>query len=172
MSSCKDPDMDSNDREDLCATFYSRREVKAMQEDVLEDLKGMLAGVPEGDNLTYRGIEHLITPEINQIRRVRRRAYIDAVLLEQHRQWTQNESRSAELIDQRAIAMAATCLSLDDGLVAITKAKKDEDDAKGIMSLSGGVHLLAKSCSGNHVVSAPKIASVLGATQPNPMVVG
>jgi len=165
--------MDSNDREDLCATFYSRREVRAMQEDVLEDLKGMLAGVPEGDTLSYRGIEHIITPELNQIRRVRRRAYVGAVLLEQHRQWTKNSSRSAELIDQRAIAMAATCVSLNDGLVAITKAKKDEDDVKGIMTLSDGVQIIsAKCCAKIHDVSAPKIASVLGTTQPNPMVVG
>lgn len=105
-----------------------------LQNGVLDDLSDMRKGMPENDSTTYRGIEHLATHELNQARKFRRRAYVDAVLIEQYRQWNKNESKSAELVDQNAISMAASCLSLNDGLNAITKAKKDEEVAMTIMS--------------------------------------
>ena len=86
MPSCKETEMTEEDREDICATFYSRDEVKSMQDGVLECLSQMQDGRPENDFRTYRGIEHLVTPEINQARKFRRRAYVDAVLIEQYRQ--------------------------------------------------------------------------------------
>ena len=134
IPTCKDKEMTNEDMEDICATWYSRGEVKSLQDGVLDDLGNMREGMPENDSMTYRGIEHLATPELNQARKFRRRAYVNAVLIEQYRQWNKNDSKSAELVDQNAISMAASCLSLNDGLNAIIKAKKDEEVAKIILS--------------------------------------
>ena len=80
--------MTEEDVEDIRATWYSRKEIRSQQDDVLDDLCDMRQGVPEdGSATTYRGIEHLVSSDLNQARKFRRRAYVDAVLIEQYRQW-------------------------------------------------------------------------------------
>lgn len=171
--------MTEEDREDICATYYSRDEVKSLQDGVLDDLSHMRDGKPENDSRTYRGIEHLVTPEINQARKFRRRAYVAAVLIEQHRQWNKNDSKSAHLTDTNAISMAASCLSLNDGLVATTKAKKDEEVARTILSDArridtAGLQNSENDCpaSVKRTVSKSKLDIILGATRPKRMAIG
>ena len=171
--------MTEEDREDICATYYSRDEVKTLQDGVLDDLSHMRDGEPENDSRTYRGIEHLVTPESNQARKFRRRAYVDAVLIEQYRQWNKNDSKSAQMTDTNAISMAASCLSLNDGLVATTKAKKDEEVARTILSdtrkIDGdGLKKLSNDCpaSAKRTVSKSKLDFILGATRQKRMAIG
>ena len=166
--------MTEEDREDICATYYSRDEVKSLQDGVLDDLSHMRDGEPESDSRTYRGIEHLVTPEINQARKFRRRAYVDAVLIEQYRQWNKNDSKSALKTD-----MAASCLSLNDGLVATTKAKKDEEVARTILSDTRKIDTnclqkMNNDCpaSVKRTVSKTKLDFILGATRQKRMAIG
>lgn len=172
--------MTDEDREDICATYYSMEEVKCLQDGVLDDLSNMRDGKPENDSVTYRGIEHLVTPEVNQARRFRRRAVVDAVLIEQYRQWNKNDSKSARMTDTNAISMAASCLSLNDGLVATAKAKKDEEVARTICSdaliikTDDVVQSSRNGCpaSVKRTVSKSKLDFVLGATRPKRVAIG
>lgn len=171
--------MTDEDKEDICATYYSRDEVKSLQGGVFDDLSHMRDGKPENDSRTYRGIEHLVTPEINQARKFRRRAYVDAVLIEQYCQWNNNNSTSAHMTDTSAISMAASCLSLNDGLVATAKAKKDEEVARTILSDTrrngtDGLQKLSNDCpvSVKRTVSKSKLDFTLGATRQKRMVIG
>lgn len=180
MPSCKETEMTDEDREDICATYYSMEEVKCLQDGVLDDLSNMRDGKPENDSVTYRGIEHLVTPEVNQARRFRRRAVVDAVLIEQYRQWNKNDSKSARMTDTNAISMAASCLSLNDGLVATAKAKKDEEVARTICSdaliikTDDVVQSSRNGCpaSVKRTVSKSKLDFVLGATRPKRVAIG
>ena len=138
MPSCKDADMSEEDAEDIRATWYSKEDIRSQQDATLDDISDLRQGTPEDDatNVTYRGIEHLATPESNYSRKYRRRAYVDAVLIEQYRQWSSSQESGGKpkKTDEHAIAMAATCLSLNDGLAAVTKAKKDEEAARTIFA--------------------------------------
>ena len=138
MPSCKDTEMSEEDVEDIRATWYSKEDIRSQQDATLDDISDLRQGMPEDDatNVTYRGIEHLATPESNYSRKFRRRAYVDAVLIEQYRQWSsgQESGGKSKKTDEHAIAMAAACLSLNDGLAAVTKAKKDEDAARTILA--------------------------------------
>lgn len=137
MPSCMDAEMSAEDAEDIRATWYSKEDIRSQQDDTLDDLSDLRQGRPEDDaaNVTYRGIEHLATPESSYSRKIRRQAYVDAVLIEQFRQSSCQESGGKpKKTDEHAIAMAAACLSLNDGLAAVTKAKKDEEAAKTIFA--------------------------------------
>ena len=138
MPSCKDAEMSAEDAEDIRATWYSKEDIRSQQDDTLDDLSDLRQGMPEDDaiNVTYRGIEHLATPESSYSRKLRRQAYVDAVLIEQFRQWSscRESGGKPKMTDDHAIAMAARALSLNDGLAAVTKAKKDEEAAKSIFA--------------------------------------
>ena len=138
MPSCKDAEMSAEDAEDIRATWYSKEDIRSQQDDTLDDLSDLRQGMPEDDaaNVTYRGIEHLATPESSYARKCCRRAYVDAVLIEQFRQWSscRKSGGKPKKIDDHAIAMAARALSLNDGLAAVTKAKKDEEAARTILA--------------------------------------
>lgn len=138
MPSCKDAEMSEEDVEDIRATWYSKEDIRSQQDATLDDISDLRQGMPEDDatNVTYRGIEHLATPELNFSRKFRRRAYVDAVLIEQYRQWSsgQESGGNPKKTDEHAIAMAAACLSLNDGLAAVTKARKDEEAARTILA--------------------------------------
>lgn len=93
----------------------------------------MRRGVPEdGISLSYRGIEHMASSGQHG-RRKRRRAYVDAVLLEQYRQWTAHDDfSSTSNVDDDLVAQTATSFSSNDVRLAVEKATKDAADVQDI----------------------------------------
>ena len=112
---------------------YTRQCFKSVREDVMEDIKDMRRGVPEDDiSLSYRGLEHMASSGQHG-RRKRRRAYVDAVLLEQYRQWTASLCNPVCNIDHDLLAQIATAFSSNDAQLALEKASKDAADVQDII---------------------------------------
>lgn len=97
----------------------------------------MRRGIPEDNiSLSYRGIEHMASSGRQEERRKRRRGYVDAVLLEQYRQWTEHNDFSIMYdVDSESLAKIASCFSSDDIRFALEKATKDSEDAQDIMKV-------------------------------------
>ena len=112
---------------------YTRQCFKSVREDLVEDIKDMRRGIPEDDiSLSYRGIEHMASLGKHS-RRQRRRAYVDAVLLEQYRQWTASICNPVCNIDHHLIAQIASSFSSNDARLALEKASKDAADVQDII---------------------------------------
>lgn len=132
IPSCKDDSLAQ-----MFLKHYTRQCFKSVREDVVKDIKDMRRGIPEDNiSLSYRGIEHMASSGRQEERRKRRRGYVDAVLLEQYRQWTEHNDFSIMYdVDSESLAKIASCFSSDDIRFALEKATKDSEDAQDIMKV-------------------------------------
>ena len=110
------------------ATYYDAADLDAARENGLDDIRALRSGEAEASaendyaGPCYRGIEHLVSRDAKKDRTERRRSYVLAVLLEQHRQISDNGYANED-----DLSTAAQIKSHSDKVVARNKAKADED---------------------------------------------
>ena len=116
----------------FAATYYTPSDLDEAKSDGLSDVRMLrLGSVPENDSCgpCYRGIEHQASRQHKLDRMERRRAYVDAVLVEQYRQVALN-GYVANIND---LAAAAKARSEDDRISALSRGKADEAAMVGIV---------------------------------------
>ena len=114
------------------ATYYTPSDLDEAKSDGLSDVRMLrLGSVPENDSCgpCYRGIEHQASRQHKLDRMERRRAYVDAVLVEQYRQVALN-GYVANINDLAAVAAAK---SKNDKITALGRGRADETAMVGIV---------------------------------------
>ena len=149
------------------ATYYTPADLENSRNEGLDDIRSLRSDEPEAsaendfNGPCYRGIEHLVTRQSKLDRTARRRAYVDAVLIEQYQQVTNNGY--ADVNDLAAIARTK---SHNDKAVARRKGVADENVMKDIVGKrmvqkARGLSTVSKGEGG----SQRKLAFITGAVR-------
>ena len=149
------------------ATYYTPADLENSRNEGLDDIRSLRSEEPEAsaendfNGPCYRGIEHLVTRQAKLDRTERRRAYVDAVLIEQYQQVTSNGY--ANVNDLAAIARTK---SHNDKAVARSKGVADENVMKDIVGKKVMQKARALSTAGKgEDGSQRKLAFITGAVR-------
>ena len=130
------PTLDEYSEEEYIACWRGDHDEKSSQDDLVATVqvaRKHSSSIPptSTDVMTTRGIEHLCSPHYMKLRTSRRKAYLDAVLDEQDRQWADDTDRTEK--GRQTIRAVGVAQSKDSKELAIARAAEDANFVKRML---------------------------------------